>query len=593
MPSYTVLQNNFISGEINPMMEGRLDSEKYQTGLSLCENFIPTRLGSLIKRPGTQYIATLSGITSARLVLFDAGVNGKFMAEFSPLKIRFWTQAGALVQHSGSPFEIVTTYTATELSELSCVMNKGVMYIVHHSHKPAIIQKTTTPAPFTLTEPTFTGGRTFAAAGDYPSCQAFKGGRWYLAATDNEPNSIFASRTPDTSTGDRFTDFTFSDTIEGVVTVLSTHAIYLQETDMYGSKINWLVNQKRILAGAGRSIWMDGGVIATPASFDMSVTLNGGCNSTYPKALDNYVIYAGIGGRSLNVMQYRTDDDGYINAEVSLTARHMIASGIKAFSLLNGENGSVIWVLCNDGTLCSCSIDLGSGVIGWARHPMGTGSDNNPMTVQSIEVMPGDDSSDDVLWLTVLRSGPMQVEKLDMTSPDNMDDAVYVDCAMTIEYETPTDTISVPHLAGQNVDALADNAVLPIKTLDGSGSCTYDRSFSRITVGYPIEARIRLLRPELPANGTSQGKKRQIQEQTLRLYRSLGGKVVTNGRESLLLSLVPGTDKMGERFPAFTGAKRLELNSAADYDGSVDIESDEPVPFNLLAVMTRYALLEV
>ena len=50
---------------------------------------------------------------------------------------------------------------------------------------------------------------------------------------------------------------------------------------------------------------------------------------------------------------------------------------------------------------------------------------------------------------------------------------------------------------------------------------------------------------------------------------------------------------MGESFPAFTGDKRLEINAAADYDGSVDIESDEPVPFNLLAVMTRYALLEV
>ena len=154
------------------------------------------------------------------------------------------------------------------------------------------------------------------------------------------------------------------------------------------------------------------------------------------------------------------------------------------------------------------------------------------MTVQSIEVMPGDDSSDDVLWLTVLRSGSMQVEKLDMTSPDTMDDAVYVDCARTIEYGTPTDTISVPHLAGQNVDALADNAVLPIKTLDGFRLMHLRPGPSAASPsGYPIEARIRLLRPELPANGTSQGK-RQIQEQTLRLYRSLGGKVVTNGRES-------------------------------------------------------------
>jgi hypothetical protein len=207
--------------------------------------------------------------------------------------------------------------------------------------------------------------------------------------------------------------------------------------------------------------------------------------------------------------------------------------------------------------------------------------------------MPGDDTSDDVLWLTVLRSGATQIEKLDMKSPDSMDEAVYVDCSRTIEYETPTDTVTVPHLANESVDALADNAVLPVKTLDASGIGTYDRPFSRITIGYPIAAKVRLLRPELPANGTSQGKKRQLQEQTLRLYRSLGGKVVANGKTSSILPLVPGTYRLGDYFPAFTGDKKLEINAAADYDGSVDIASDEPVPFNLLAVMTRYALLEV
>ena len=50
MASYTVMQNNFVSGEISPMMEGRIDSVKYQTGLAICENFVPIRLGSQIGR---------------------------------------------------------------------------------------------------------------------------------------------------------------------------------------------------------------------------------------------------------------------------------------------------------------------------------------------------------------------------------------------------------------------------------------------------------------------------------------------------------------------------------------------------------------
>lgn len=592
MASYTVMQNNFVSGEISPMMEGRIDSIKYQTGLAVCENFVPIRLGSLVKRPGTRYLATLASTTTARLVLFDAGNNGKYMAEFTPLLIRFWTMEGTMVEHpEGTVFTLVTTYTKDELPQLSCVMNKGVMYIVHHNHKPAIITQGT-PVPFTYTQPTFTGGRTFSAEGDYPSCQAFKGGRWYLASTDKESNSIFASRTPDTSTGDRFTDFTFSELVDGTDTVLSTHAIYLQETDMYGSRINWLINQQRVLAGAGRSIWMDSGAIATPATFDMSVTLSGGCNTTAPKAIDNYVIYAGPGGKSLNIMQYRTDDDGYIKAEISQTATHIISSGIRDFVLINGKEGTIIWVLCNDGSLCSCTFDADAGVIGWARHPLGKSSDGITMTVESIEVMPGDEEKHDVIWLTVKRGGRIHMEILDFYVPETLDDAVYVDSSVTIEEPIPTNTIVATHLAGEHVDALADNAVLPLKEMDASGSVTYDRIFSKITVGYPIAAKASPLLPELPANGTSQGKKRQVLEQTLRMYASLGGKVTYDNKTKAILPLVPGKYKYGDPFELYTGDKAVEISSSAGYDGKIVITSDEPVPFNLLAVMTKYGLLE-
>jgi hypothetical protein len=592
MSSYTVIQNNFVSGEISPMMEGRVDSAKYLTGLSICENFIPLRLGNLVKRPGTRYVSTLSSTTTARLVLFDAGSNGKYVAEFSPLLVRFWNQDGSLVEYpSGTVYSIVTPYAEDELSDLSCVMNKGVMYVVHHSHRPATIKQGTTD-PFVLEFCSFTGGRTFNAEGDYPSCQAFKGGRWYLAATDNESNSIFASRTPDSTTGDRFFNFTFSEDIDGTETVLSTHAIYLQETDMYGSKINWLINQQRVLAGAGRSIWMDSGDIATPSSFDMSVTLSGGCNSTSPKAIDTYVIYAGPGGKSLNVMSYNTDNAGYVKTEISQTATHMIKSGIKDFVIINGDQGSIIWVLCNDGTLCSCTFDADSGVIGWARHPLGSGKDGLAMTVQSIEVMPGDEDESDVLWMTVKRSGNIYIEKLDFTIPDSIGESNYVDCSVSLTFTEPEASVTVEHLAGETVDAVGDNAILPVKTCSDIGSVTYDREFNTLTIGFPIAARIKNLRPELPANGSSQGKNRQVLEQTLRLYKSLGGSVECDGKTSSILPLVPGKYIYGTPFPLITNDTSIKITSRSSTDGRVIIHSDEPLPFNILAIMTKYGILE-
>ncbi|NCC13816.1 MAG: hypothetical protein EOM32_10650, partial [Spirochaetia bacterium] len=98
MATYTVLQNNFVSGEIDPMLEGRLDSSMYQTGLAVCENFIPTMYGSLIKRPGSALKGIIGAVAKARIVLFDAGsAAGRFMVEFSNNLMRFWTDEGALV----------------------------------------------------------------------------------------------------------------------------------------------------------------------------------------------------------------------------------------------------------------------------------------------------------------------------------------------------------------------------------------------------------------------------------------------------------------------------------------------------------------
>lgn len=597
MAEYTVLQNNFISGEITPYMGGRIDSPRYQTGLETCENFIPTRFGALVKRPGTLYVGTLGHALKleVKLSLFDAGVDGKFIIEFTHEQVRIWTDEGELVEDGfGDPLEIASPYQKSEIARLSCVMNKGVMYIVHPNHKPAKLEHSSSDPAFVLTQLTFTGDRLFDSAGNYPSAQTFKGGRWYLAATDNEPNTIFASRTPTADTGDRFTDFTFSEEIDGSDTVLATHAIYLQETDMHGSRINWIVNQKRFLVGAGRSIWMDTGELATPMTFDLSVTLNDGSNKTLPKAMDNYVIYAGIGGRSLNVMQYRQDDEGYINADISITARHMLRSGIKDFAMLSCQYGEIIWVLCNDGTLCSCTLDLRGDVIGWARHPMAPGRDGTPSKVMTIEVMPGDEDEDDSLWLVVDRGGEAYIEELNLSgSGEMLNDAVYVDCSVSLDVNPPSNTIQVPHLHDAHVDALADYATLPTKKADGHGNLTYEREFSFITVGYGYISKATLLKPELPANGTSMGKNRQILKIVLRLHKSLGGRVEWGDKSQPLLSLRAGDYRYGEALPLISEDKELGIYAPITYARALTIISEEAVPFNLLAAATTHGLVEV
>ena len=55
------LQQSFESGEISPRLLGRTGSERYQTGLALCSNFLPASHGPAVMRRGLRHVAKLSG----------------------------------------------------------------------------------------------------------------------------------------------------------------------------------------------------------------------------------------------------------------------------------------------------------------------------------------------------------------------------------------------------------------------------------------------------------------------------------------------------------------------------------------------------
>jgi len=57
MPKASPIQTSFSSGEITPFLLGRVDSDTYKTGLTVCLNYLPTLQGGIIRRPGTRYVA--------------------------------------------------------------------------------------------------------------------------------------------------------------------------------------------------------------------------------------------------------------------------------------------------------------------------------------------------------------------------------------------------------------------------------------------------------------------------------------------------------------------------------------------------------
>jgi hypothetical protein len=329
---------------------------------------------------------------------------------------------------------------------------------------------------------------------------------------------------------------------------------------------------------------MDDGTIATPESFDMSITLYTGSNHIQAQAMDNVIVYTGNGGKSLHIIYYDYNTEGFLSAELSKDANHMTSGGIASFAIMMYPD-PIIWVVGVDGILRSCTFDMASGVVAWSIHPMGEGA-----VVESICTAK---AGDDILWLEVKRGTKRTVEYLLISGIDSIDDAFYVDCGLDITQTASTTVAGLNHLIGYSVVALGDGSPLSAQTVPSSGELTYPREVSDVRIGIPFTSKVRLLRPELPANGTSQGKKRRVDKQTIRFYQSLGGNVgveLTNMRP--IVEIRPGEYLLDSVPELVTGDREVDVPSFVTSDGRVYITQDVPLPMNILSVMTRYAVVE-
>lgn len=138
MPIVTPIQTHFAGGEISPLLDGRVDSDRRKSSLGLCKNWLPTLAGPLMRRPASIYVGAVT--TKSRLVPFEFSTTQSYILEFSGTVIRFWTQYG-LVLSGGVPYAIGTPYTVDECFELKYTQSADVVYITHKNHPPMKLQR--------------------------------------------------------------------------------------------------------------------------------------------------------------------------------------------------------------------------------------------------------------------------------------------------------------------------------------------------------------------------------------------------------------------------------------------------------------------
>ena len=133
MAKVAPLQSNFNGGEFSPLVYGRVDTERYRTGLAICLNYIPTLQGGLTRRSGSYFAAgTKTHAKKSRLVRFEFSTTQAYMLEFGDQYIRFYRDYGQIEVAGVAAWVVTTVYAVGDL-----VANGGVNYYCYVAHTAA------------------------------------------------------------------------------------------------------------------------------------------------------------------------------------------------------------------------------------------------------------------------------------------------------------------------------------------------------------------------------------------------------------------------------------------------------------------------
>jgi len=427
--------------------------------------------------------------------------------------------------------------------------------------------------------------RMFETEGNFPGCISFNAGRLCFGGSLNEPNRIYMSRAPDSVSGEyRYTDFTPG--------ANPADSIVIEKNDMHGSRVQWIAANRFFLAATERATWSDDGAVPTPSTFNLNIVEYAGSNNLQPRGTKEIMVYTGRGGTTLRALVWNqgTQGSGFIDLDISDQAAHLFSSGISEVAVSDFPF-PVLWIVTNNGELISCTINVSGGVKAFARHI----TDGK---VESVAVTP--QKTGDIIFIVVNRGSdenPMRaIEHIivrDLVN-DDFSDSHYVDAGEKRLFTEPTDTIlELERFEGKEIAIFADGAIEP-PVIVSNGNVKLQGKFKNIHLGLPIKSVFSHSNKQIPANGTSLGKKRRIEKVTLKLHKSLGGSVGTTEDEaSELLHQRLGSYVLGSAPDPFTGEIDVTVSGNIDTKGDLIVTHNEPVPFTMLALVERVAILEV
>ncbi|MFA5186895.1 MAG: ubiquitin-activating E1 FCCH domain-containing protein [Patescibacteria group bacterium] len=215
----------------------------------------------------------------------------------------------------------------------------------------------------------YTSGGT-AKQEKYPAAVGFYGGRLWMGGSEYDPDVMYGSRGPDSSTGaSRYDDFTMGSTATDAVSYTIT------SQNQTADRIRWFGGMPAFMV-----VGTSGGVYKANGGSDGAAITNTNISVTpidsaaaadiNPVVVNNQLVYVEQGGMTLRSFEYEILNDQYSAFDKNLLADEVTYPGLTQIVLAQGRP-NLVYAVRSDGTPLTCTLISKEEVAGWAGHPVG------------------------------------------------------------------------------------------------------------------------------------------------------------------------------------------------------------------------------